>query len=80
MHERDEQCIQQLAGKPQVKRPFGRLGSGCEDDIKINLKVLVHEDVGWIRLVQDKTHWCVFVDMVDQMKDDSCVLLWCDAV
>lgn len=52
-----------LVGKPEGKRPFGRLK--CRwNNIKMCLKDTVKEDMDWINLVQDREWWHALVNMV----------------
>jgi hypothetical protein len=39
-----------LFGKPEGKRPLGRARRSWEDNIKMGLKAIVCENVGWIYL------------------------------
>jgi hypothetical protein len=43
-----------LVGKPEDKRPLGRLRHRRKDNIKIDL----HEGVNWIYLAQDRNDLC----------------------
>jgi hypothetical protein len=43
-----------LAGKPKVKRPFGRPRHRCEDNISIELIEIGWNCVNWIQLAQDR--------------------------
>jgi hypothetical protein len=38
MHERAEKCIQYLAGKPEKKRPLGKLSHRWKDDVSMGHK------------------------------------------
>jgi hypothetical protein len=40
----------ELVGKPKEKRQFGRPGYRWMDNIKLDLKVVVCEDLDWIHL------------------------------
>jgi hypothetical protein len=40
-----------LVGKPEGKRPLGRLKRRCEDNIKMDLREVGLEDVAWVRCV-----------------------------
>jgi hypothetical protein len=46
-----------LIGKPEGKRPSGRPGSRCEDNIKIDLKEVAYYRENWIRLAQGRNRW-----------------------
>jgi hypothetical protein len=46
-----------LFGKPEGKRPRGRIKRRLEDNIKVDLRELEWETVDWIHLAQDRHHW-----------------------
>jgi hypothetical protein len=48
---KDEKYIQNLVWKPEEKRPFGILRCTWEDNIRINLREIVWENVECIYLV-----------------------------
>jgi len=52
-----------LVGKPEGKRPLGRLRPRWEDNIKMDLR-----EVGgggdWMELAQDRDRWRALVNMV----------------
>jgi hypothetical protein len=43
-----------LFGKPEGKRPLGRQGRGCVDDIKTDLREIEWGGMDWIDLAQDR--------------------------
>jgi hypothetical protein len=43
-----------LVGKPEVKRPFGRLRRRWEDNIKMDLREIGCSVTDWIHLAQDR--------------------------
>jgi hypothetical protein len=43
-----------LVGKPEGKRPLGRLKHRRMDNIKMNLRVIGWDGVGWIDMAQDR--------------------------
>jgi hypothetical protein len=48
-------CIYRvLVGKPKGKRPLGRPGRRCEDNIKMDLQELWWRGMDWIELAQDR--------------------------
>jgi hypothetical protein len=56
MRERRE--VQQvLVGKPEGKKPLGRLRYRLEDNIKMDLKEVVWEGMDWIDLAQNRDRW-----------------------
>jgi hypothetical protein len=60
---REERYIQNFGGKPEGKRPLGRLGRRWDDNIIVDL-----EEVGWgmdwIDLTQDRDRWRAIVNAV----------------
>jgi hypothetical protein len=57
-----------LAGKSEVKRPFGRPWCRFENYIIIYLIEMRREDVDWIRLAQDRDHWRVLVNTIMRLR------------
>ena len=53
-----------LVGKPEGKKPLGRLRRRWEDNIKIDLQEVGCGDVDWIELVQDRDRWRALVNAV----------------
>jgi hypothetical protein len=47
--------------KTQKKRPLGRRRRRWEDNIRMDLREIVWENVDWMRLTQDRDDWQVFV-------------------
>jgi len=45
-----------LVGKPEGRRPLGRLRHRWEDNINMNVQEIVW-DMGWIDLAQDRDMW-----------------------
>ena len=58
-----------LVGKPEGKRPLGRPGRRCKDNIKMELKVVGCEGVDWIELAQDRDRWRALVNAVNEPLD-----------
>jgi hypothetical protein len=48
---------QVLVGKPEGKRPLGRLRYRLEDNIKMDLEEVVWEGMDWIDLAQNRDRW-----------------------
>jgi hypothetical protein len=53
-----------LDGKPEGKRPLGRLRHRWKDNIKMDLRETGIDGVNWIQLAQDRVWWWAFVSMV----------------
>jgi hypothetical protein len=53
MYGRQLSCIQNLGGKSESKRPFGRPRRRWKDNIKMDLKKW-NEDMDWTDLDQDR--------------------------
>jgi len=51
-------------GKPEGKRPLGRLSRRWEDNIKIDLQEVGRRGMDWIELAQDRTGWRALVNAV----------------
>ena len=50
-----------LVGKPEGKRPPGKLRGRWEDDIKLDLQEVGCGGVDWIELAQDRDRWRALV-------------------
>jgi hypothetical protein len=50
----DEECIQDIGGKPEGKIPLGRPRRRWLDNIKIDLREIGWDGMDWIYLVQDR--------------------------
>jgi len=53
-----------LVGKPQGKRPLGRLRRKWEDNIKMDLQEFGCGGMDWIELAQDRDGWWAVVNAV----------------
>jgi hypothetical protein len=53
-----------LVGKPEGKRPLGRLRRRWEDNIRMDLQEVGCGCVDWIGLAQGKDRWRAFVSEV----------------
>jgi hypothetical protein len=51
-----------LVGKPERKRPLGRIRCRWVDTIKMHLTEMVWDDMDWIDLVQDRDQWRALVN------------------
>jgi hypothetical protein len=46
--------VRVFVGKPEGKKPLGRLGRRWDDNIKIDLQEVGCEDMGWFELAQER--------------------------
>jgi hypothetical protein len=53
-----------LVGKPEGKRPLGRLRRRWVDNIKINLREIGWSSMDWIDQAQDRDQWRALVSTV----------------
>ena len=54
----------ELVGKPEGKRPLGRPGRRCVDNIRMDLQEMGCGYVDWIGLAQDRDRWRKLVSVV----------------
>jgi hypothetical protein len=71
---RDEECIQDNGGKARRKETTGRPQRRCVDNIKIDVREVGWDDVGWIDLAQDRDQWRALVNTV--MKTSGSLKCW----
>jgi hypothetical protein len=57
-----------LVGKPEVKRPLGRTGRGCVDNLKMDRREIGWSCMDWIDLAQDRDRWMALVSMVMNLR------------
>jgi hypothetical protein len=57
-----------LVGRPEGKRPLGRLRSRWEDNTKMDLKVIGIDGANWIQLAQNRVQWRAFVNTVMNLR------------
>jgi hypothetical protein len=53
-----------LVGKPEGKRPLGRLRRRWVDNIRMDLGEVAWGDVDWIGLAHDRNRWRALVNLV----------------
>jgi hypothetical protein len=59
-----ERCIQGLVGKPEGRRPLGRLKRRCKDNIKMDFRKVGWKGMDWINLAQDRERWWNVINVV----------------
>jgi hypothetical protein len=64
MGEKRNACGLLVGGKPEGKRPLGRPGRRCIDNIRLDLREVGWGDVDWTGLTQDKKRWRALVNSV----------------
>jgi hypothetical protein len=57
-----------LVGKPKGKRPLGRPRRRWVNNIKIDLRQIRWDGVGWIHLPQDREQWRALVNTVMNLR------------
>jgi hypothetical protein len=57
-----------LVGKPEGKRPLGRPRGRGVNNIKINLREIGWDVMGWIDLAQDRDQWNSLVNTVMNLR------------
>jgi hypothetical protein len=57
-----------LVGKPEVKRPLGRLRSRGVDNIKIDLREIEWCGMDWTDLAQDREQWRALVNTIMNLR------------
>jgi hypothetical protein len=55
-------------GRPELKRPLGKLKRRWEDNIKMGLEELVWGSVGWIDLAQDRDKFRALVNAIMNLR------------
>jgi CRISPR/Cas system-associated protein Cas7 (RAMP superfamily) len=58
-----------VVGKPDRRRPLGRLGRLWEDNIKMDLREVGCEGVDWIEQAQDRDRWQALVNAIMNLPD-----------
>jgi hypothetical protein len=57
-----------LVGKPEGKRPLGRLRRRCVDNIETDLREIGWGGMDWIDLAQDREQWRALVNIVKNLR------------
>jgi hypothetical protein len=57
-----------LAGKPEGKRPLGKLRHRWQDNIKMDLWEMGRGGMDWIELAQDMDKWWALVNAVMNLR------------
>jgi len=57
-----------LVGKPEGKRPLGRLRHRWEDNIKMDLQEVGCGGMDWIKLAQDRDRWQARVNAIMKLR------------
>jgi hypothetical protein len=57
-----------LVGRPEGKRPQGRLRRRWEDNIKMDLREIEIDGANWIQLAQDRVQWRACVNTVMNLR------------
>jgi hypothetical protein len=57
-----------LVGKPEGKRPLGRLRRRWVDNIKMDLGTIEWDCMDWIDLAWDRDHWRALVNTVMNLR------------
>jgi hypothetical protein len=63
-HGRGQNCIKNLSLKFRRERPLERFSCRWENNIKMDVKEIWHDEVDWIYVAQDRGQWWALVNMV----------------
>jgi hypothetical protein len=57
-----------LVGRPEGRRPLGRLRRRWEDNIKVDIQEMGWSGVDWIELAEDGDRWRALVNAVMNLR------------
>jgi hypothetical protein len=57
-----------LVGKPEGKRPLGRPRCTWVNNVKMDLREIGWDGVGWVDVAQDRDHWRALVNTVMNLR------------
>jgi superfamily II DNA/RNA helicase len=66
-----------LVGKPEGKRPLGKLRRRWEDNMKMDLREIGRGGMDWINLAEDRDQWRALVNKVTRYKQEEKVMNLC---
>jgi hypothetical protein len=66
--EKKKNAYRILEGKTEGKRRLGRPRRRCVNNIKIDLRDIVWDDMDWIDLAQDRDQWKVLVNTIMNLR------------
>ena len=66
--EQSRNAYRVLVGKPEGKRPLGRLRCRLEDNIKMDLREVGCNLGDWIALAEERDHWRAYVGAVINLR------------
>jgi hypothetical protein len=72
----DEECMWVLVGKPEGKRPLGRLTCRWVDNIKMYVREIGWDGMDWMELAQDRDQWRALVNTVMNLRIPSNCCEW----
>jgi hypothetical protein len=67
-HAWERKVYKVLVGKPEGRRPLGRLRRRWEDGVGMDLREIGLGGVDWIRLAQDRDRWRTVVSAVMNLR------------
>jgi hypothetical protein len=64
----EDECIENIGGKPEGKRPLGRPRRRWVDNTKMDLREIGRDSMEWIDLAQDRDKWRALVNTVMNLR------------